>query len=164
MLRSLLIIGLLPLAISSLAQTDVVKTPDSPTARTGEIPIIVPVDVTVIGDIDVAPAPPACNDTEGQDRSSCIHKEVLAAIRKGMDASADRSGPHSHPVMITFVINQFGEMKDIRVEHTGSTELPKKVIVALYALPKFSPARKDGKAVGSTVKITYPYESLFTAE
>ncbi len=89
---------------------------------------------------------------------------MLAAVRKGMDQSADASGPHSQPVLITFAINQFGEMKDIRVEHTGSSDLPKKVIVALYALPRFVPAKKDGASVGTVISLSYPYDALFPAE
>jgi hypothetical protein len=81
-----------------------------------------------------------------------------------MDQGAQASGPHSHPVSISFAINQFGDMKDIRVEHTGSSDLPKKVIVALYALPKFIPAKMDGASVATTVSITYPYDALFAEE
>jgi hypothetical protein len=169
MLRSLL--ALLPiLFVSNVpAQKDPALTPSDSLHEPKhhgqtEVPTVNSTDVKVTGAFDVAPAPPACAESEGQARLNCISDEVLAATRKGSDPSADRSGPHSYPVLITFVINQYGEMKDIRVEHTGASELPKKVIVALYALPKFIAARKDGKAVGATVSITYPFEALFSTE
>ncbi|MCB0770531.1 MAG: hypothetical protein KDC00_09010 [Flavobacteriales bacterium] len=121
-------------------------------------------NVLVSGSYDIAPAPPSCADTEGDGRLNCLSTEVLAAVRKRMDQGAQASGPHARPVSISFAIDQFGDMKDIRVEHTGSSELPKKVIVALYALPKFIPAKKDGASVGTTVSISYPYEALFVED
>ena len=168
MLRTMTLPALVFLAMGLAAQ-DTLSTPaDSVSAPTslglGEMPTIRSKEVKVTGEYDVAPAPPACAELAGEARQNCISVEVLAAVRKGLDQNAQASGPHSHPVLITFVINQFGDMKDIRVEHTGSSDLPKKVIVALYALPKFVPAKKDGSSVGTTVSITYPYEALFSKE
>lgn len=169
MLRSLLALVPILFVCSVPAQKDAALAPADSLQEPKylgqtEVPTANTTDVKVTGEFDVAPAPPACAESEGQARLNCISTEVLAAIRKGSDPSADRSGPHSYPVLITFVINQYGEMKDIRVEHTGASDLPKKVIVALYALPKFIAARKDGRAVGATVSITYPYEALFSTE
>jgi hypothetical protein len=168
MLRSSTLSALLLLAVGLAAQDTPSNPADSASKPSqlglGEMQTISSKDVQVKGDYDVAPAPPACTELAGEARLNCVSSEVLAAIRKGMDQDAQAAGPHSHPVLISFVINQFGDMKDIRVEHTGSSDLPKKVIVALYALPKFVPAKKNGASVGTTLNITYPYAALFTKE
>jgi hypothetical protein len=162
MLRYLLPCFALALSICTKAQTGT----DQPvkTGSTGLTTITAPVSVVVSGDHDVAPAPATCVEKQGQPRLNCLSNEVLAAIRAKMDpADAGKSYP-SATVVVTFVINQFGDMKDIRVEHQGTADLSKKVIVALYALPKFTPATKGGSNVGSTVKVTYAYEALFAPE
>lgn len=123
-----------------------------------------PTAVTIQGDHDTPPAPQACKGKSGQVVLDCLSREVLAAIRAKMDPLDATSSVSPALVVVTFVINQFGDMKDIRVEYNGTSDLSKKVIVALYTLPKFAPATKDGSNVGTSVKVTYPYKALFEAE
>jgi len=118
-----------------------------------------------VGDFDTPPAPPACAEFAGQERLDCVSEKVLAEVRSKVGkAGLDMKSWGHTPVSITFLVNQFGDMKDIRVEHFGDNELPKKVIVALYGLPKFTPANKGGANVSATIQLTYSYAQLFPAE
>ena len=123
-----------------------------------------PTAVTIQGDHDTPPAPQACKEKSGQVLLDCISREVLTAIRAKMNPADATSGPHAYPVIVMFQVNQYGEMDDVRVEHTGSADLPKKVIVAVYGLPTFVPASKGGVAVGTNVTVTYPFEALFAKD
>ena len=122
------------------------------------------VGVAIVGDHDIAPAPLSCADKTGEFRNDCMYHQVLAAIRSKMGAQDPNDGAVAYPVAISFVVNQFGDLKSIRVDHTGSAELPNKVVMALYDMPTFAPATKAGTNVGSTVTITYPYQSLFAKD
>lgn len=147
--------------IEKSAPVEMAKPEGTLTPITSAMPATV---VEITGAPDVAPAPSACAEKKGQARLDCLSREVLGAIRAKLDPSEAGSGPHSYPVIITFVVNQFGDMKDIRVEHTSGSDLPKKVIVALYAMPKFVPAMKGGATIGTSVKLTYPFEALFSKD
>jgi len=80
-----------------------------------------------------------------------------------MDPADAPKSSSTAPVVVTFVINQLGDMKDIRVEHNRTSDLSKKMIVALYALPKFTPATKGGSNVGTSVKVTYTVSQFVMA-
>lgn len=122
------------------------------------------VGVLIVGDHDTAPAPEACAGKSGELRNDCMYQQVLATIRSEMGTQDPNDGAVAYPVAISFVVNQFGDLKNIRVDHTGSTDLSNKVVTALYDMPKFAPATKAGANVGSTVTITYPYQSLFATD
>ena len=106
------------------------------------------------GDPDVAPAPAACAEKIGQPRLDVLPRELLATVRAKIDVADAVSSSSSAPVVVTFVIDQFGDMKDIRLEHNGRSDLSKKIIVPLHTLPKFAPASKNGSNVGTSVKVT----------
>lgn len=118
-------------------------------------------NVVVSGTPDVVPAPAACKEKTKQDRLDCMHGEVLTALRAKLTEADAGAGPLGSPVVISFAINEYGEMKDIHVDNASSPDLPKKVIVALYAMPKFAPAEKDGKTIGTKVTVSYPFDALF---
>lgn len=120
--------------------------------------------VTIVGDPDVAPTAEACSDRSGEQRNDCMYLQVLEAIRTKMGAKDPNDGSAAYPVEINFAVNQFGDIKSVRVVHTGPDELSNKVTTALYGMPKFTPAVKAGANVGSSVTITYPYETLFAKE
>jgi len=115
------------------------------------------------GDFDTPPSHPDCAKAEGQaclDRTSAL---VLIKIKESMGAPSQDLAIHGNDVVsISFGINQFGDMKDIRVQElVGDKELYQKIMVALYDLPKFTPAMKDESAVGATMHINYRYADLF---
>ncbi len=118
-------------------------------------------NVVVSGDPDLAPAPAACKEKAAQERLDCLSREVLGAIRAKLSESDAGIGSHANPVVINFTVNEYGEMEGIKVDNASSTDLPKKIIVALYALPTFAPAEKGGKTIGTKVTVTYPYDALF---
>lgn len=114
------------------------------------------------GDFDVAPAHPECAGKEGQESLDCTAARVRKLIVEKLgEPSLDLEQWGSSAVGIHFSINQFGEVKDIRVDHSGDQQLSKQVIIALYDLPKFDPATNKGTAVNSTMEVNYRYEDLF---
>lgn len=115
------------------------------------------------GDFDTPPCHPDCAKAEGQ---ACLDKTsslVLAKLKGAMGTPvADLATHGNSPVSVSFAINQFGDMKDIRVQElVGDKELYQKIMVALYDLPKFAPAIKDGAATGATMHLNYRYADLF---
>ncbi len=114
------------------------------------------------GDFDKLPHHPECEGKEGQESLDCTAAQIRKLSAEKLGAPGlDMEQWGSSAVAINFTINQFGEVKDIRVDHSGDQELSKKLIVALYDLPKFDPATKEGKAVNSSMQVNYRYEELF---
>jgi len=118
---------------------------------------------SAVGDFDSPPSHPDCAKAEGQaclDRTSAL---VLSKLQESMGTPAQDLDIHGNDVVsISFGINQFGDMKDIRVQElVGDKDLYQKIMVALYDLPKFTPAMKDGSSVGATMHISYKYADLF---
>jgi len=171
MYRSLSILFGLTIAVGLFAQetpTNIIKS--EPKEMTNLAPNESVIDgsakvgVVIVGDHDIAPTAESCVGKDGDVRSDCMYHQVLAAIRAKMGNQDPNDGAVAYPVAISFVVNQFGDLKNIRVDHTGSADLSNKVITALYDLPKFAPATKAGTSVGSTVTLTYPYQSLFATD
>jgi hypothetical protein len=128
--------------------------------RPGGVIIMSP--ATASGDFDVPPAHPECAGEEGQDRLECTSDQIFALVKEKVgEPTLDMGEWGTSPVNINFSINQFGEVKDIRVEHSNDTGLQRKVIIALYELPKFNAATKGGKPVTSSMQVNYTYEELF---
>jgi hypothetical protein len=114
------------------------------------------------GDFDVAPSHPSCEKMKGQEQLDCTAAEVKKVIRSKMKEPAlDIKQWGTSAVSIFFTINQYGEVKDVRVDHSGDAELSKHVMVALYDLPRFVPARKAETNVTSSMQVNYRYEELF---
>ncbi|MBK6946168.1 MAG: hypothetical protein IPH21_16100 [Flavobacteriales bacterium] len=115
------------------------------------------------GEFDTPPSHPDCAKAEGQaclDRTSSL---ILTKLKTSMGVPSQDLATHGNKVVsISFGINQFGDMKDIRVqEQVGDKDLYQKIMVALYDLPKFTPAMKDGATTGATMHINYTYADLF---
>ncbi|MEO8590506.1 MAG: hypothetical protein ABI432_14110 [Flavobacteriales bacterium] len=115
-----------------------------------------------LGDFTSAPAVKGCGDLKEQPRLDCSAEKVLAAIRGQVGAPAlDMKAFGASPVTVTFVVNQFGDVKDIRVEHPGDVALNKAVTLALYGLPRLVPASKGTADVIASLQFKYPYSELF---
>ena len=114
------------------------------------------------GDFDKLPFHPECEGKIDQESLDCSATQIRKLIGEKLgEPSLDLEQWGSSAVGINFTINQFGEVKDIHVDHSGDQDLSKKVIIALYDLPKFNAATKEGKAVNSSMQVNYRYEDLF---
>ncbi len=114
------------------------------------------------GDFDVAPAHPTCENSKGQERLDCTAAEVKKIIRSKMkEPGLDLKQWGTSAVSIMFAVNQYGEVKDVRIDHSGDPELSRNVMVALYDLPRFVPARKGEGNVSANMQVNYRYEELF---
>lgn len=114
------------------------------------------------GDHDVPPLHPECSEQKGQDALDCTADRIKRLIREKLgEPKLDLEQWGSSVVGLDISINQFGEVKDIKVDHSGDDQLSRQVIIALYDLPKFVPATKDGAAVNSGMVVNYRYEDLY---
>ncbi|MEZ4805906.1 MAG: hypothetical protein R2815_00335 [Flavobacteriales bacterium] len=122
------------------------------------------VGITATGDHDTPPSHPQCSDRK-DGALDCTADLVLAGIRQHMEApTMDLKTYGEYPVTVTFVVNRFGDMKDVRVDHSAEADLAKRIVVAVYDMPKFTPAVKAGAATGSTIQVVYRYADLFDQE
>ena len=112
----------------------------------------------VTGTFDEAPALPSTQKLAGQQRIDATAAAVLEAVRKRMPSTA-ADEMRSITVSIHFTVDQYGDVKDIRVQHQGEPKLMNTVSVALYEL-RFIPATKDGVATRVQWSITCPREAL----
>ena len=112
----------------------------------------------ITGDFDQAPAFASTQKLSGQERIDATAAAVLDAVRKRMPAPQAEE-VRSITVSIHFTVDQYGDVKDIRVQHQGEPKLMNTVTVALYAL-RFIPATKDGTATRVQWSITCPREAL----
>jgi hypothetical protein len=112
----------------------------------------------VTGTFDEAPALPGTQKLAGQQRIDATAAAVLEAVRKRMPSTA-ADEMRSITVSIHFTVDQYGDVKDIRVQHQGEPKLMNTVSVALYEL-RFIPATKDGAATRVQWSITCPREAL----
>lgn len=120
--------------------------------------------ITATGDFDAPPSHPECS-AKKDGALDCTAGLVLKGIRAHMVApTMDLKTYGEYPVTVTFVVNQFGDMKDVRVDHSADADLAKRIVVAMYDMPKFEPAHKADAATGSTVEVVYHYADLFEEE
>jgi len=61
-------------------------------------------------------------------------------------------------VLISFVIDIYGKIGDIKIIESGGEKLDKKCIKALKKMKKFIPAKMDGKAVPTTIKLPLVFQ------
>jgi hypothetical protein len=94
----------------------------------------------------------------GEDRVACTAEEVLEQIRSKLKAEAPA---YMDVVVVDFDIDEYGDVKTIRANCASEPDLGKAVIVALYGMPKFIPAKKEGTRVASHCTFHYPVASLF---
>jgi hypothetical protein len=124
--------------------------------------VIILSPATATGDFDVPPAHPECVEMEGQEMLDCTSKKILELVKQKTETPMlDMEQWGTSHVSINFSIDQFGGVKDTRVEHSTDKDLHKKVILGMYELPNFQPATKDGKSTGSSMQVNYRYEELF---
>jgi hypothetical protein len=118
--------------------------------------------ISVTGEHDVPPAHADCKTRKGQERLDCTNEHLLGVIRKHLGPPAfDLDEWGDSIVAISFSLNQYGEVKNIRVEHKVDGGLAQPITVALYSASGFAPAMKDGAAVHSALQLNYRYADLF---
>ena len=88
----------------------------------------------------------------------CTADEVLKQIRSRLKAEAPA---YMDVMVVDFDIDEYGDVKTIRANCASEPELGKAVIVALYGMPKFIPAKRDATKVASHCTFQYPVSALF---
>jgi len=94
-----------------------------------------------------------------EDNVKCTAEAVLRQIRSKLKAEAPA---YLDMVVVDFDIDEYGDVKTIRANCASEPELGKAVIVALYGMPKFIPAKRDAARVASHCTFQYPVVDLFT--
>lgn len=114
------------------------------------------------GDFDVPPSHPACQELGGDPRKACNALQVLTEIRSRLKAVPPTTKPvGSARIKVDFDVNQFGDVKQINVDYAGDKGLANQIIVALYGLPKFLPATKEGARAMGHCSFEYAPSLLF---
>jgi hypothetical protein len=122
-------------------------------------------DWAFTGTFDVPPTHPNCKDLAGEPRKACTAEQVLAEIKARLKAVPPATlPPASVRIVVNFDVDQFGLVKQIAVEYSGDKALANQIIVALYGLPKFLPATKDGARAPSHCTFDYAPSLLFEAD
>ena len=93
-----------------------------------------------------------------EDNVKCTAEEVLKQIRSKLKAEAPA---YMDMMVVDFDIDEYGDVKTIRANCASEPELGKAVIVALYGMPKFIPAKRDAARVPSHCTFQYPVADLF---
>ena len=88
----------------------------------------------------------------------CTAQAVLRQIRSKLKAEAPA---YLDMVVVDFDIDEYGDVKTIRANCASEPELGRAVIVALYGMPKFIPAKSDATRVPSHCTFQYPVADLF---
>ena len=96
-----------------------------------------------------------------EDDLKCTADEVLKQIRSKLKAEAPA---YMDMVVVDFDIDEYGDVKAIRANCASEPELGKAVIVALYGMPKFIPAKKEAVRVRSHCTFQYPVADLFAKQ
>lgn len=120
--------------------------------------------VEISGEFDLPFAHPECNLDDPVERKDCSTQQLIKDIRKNLTYDPSKGGKpveSDKAVDIRFSVNQFGNIKSIRVVYTGDKQISQSIIQALYSVPKMLPARKGGSAVPCAVDMSIPYESIF---
>jgi hypothetical protein len=117
------------------------------------------------GDFDVPPAHPKCAELVGEPRKSCTAQEVLTEIKTRLKAVPPATlPPASVRIVVDFDVDQYGDVKRIGVVYAGDQALANQIIVALYGLPKFNPATKEGARAVSHCTFDYSPALLFAKD
>jgi hypothetical protein len=93
----------------------------------------------ITGAFDIAPAHPECAAAIGDDRDACTAEQVLKSLQS---QGSIKSEAVAMVVDVSFTVNEYGEVKDIRIQGIADQAFMQKVIVALYAMPRFAYATK----------------------
>ncbi len=116
---------------------------------------------SITGDFTVSSAHPSCAKGTGtEERAACTAHEVLVRINTQLKAARPKS---LDVVTIDFDVDEYGDVKAIRANTGAEPELGKALIVALYGMPEFEAAKKDGKRTASHCSFSYPVNDLFPA-
>ena len=125
-----------------------------------ETPALQEPTVVVSGDFDTPSGHPECDAREGTDRERCTAEVILREVKARIPEAP--AGWESYEDMgIRFDVNAFGNITGIVVESMEDQVIHQAVVTTLYALPKFIPARKDGKGMGSRYELRYPMRLVF---
>ena len=115
------------------------------------------------GDHAEPPAHPSCLEGSATERQACTGEAVLNEIRGKIKLAAPETmPPASVRVQVDFDVNQFGDVKQVNVTYGGDVSISRSIITALYALPKFIPAKKEGFRTASHCSFSYAPALLFT--
>lgn len=144
-MRTALFLFLLSLACSSHAQ---------------EAPAVPDLTVVVSGDFDSPSGHPECEGKEAAERERCTAGVVLREV-KARIPEAPAGWESYEDLAVRFDVNAFGNVTGIVVESMEDRAIYQAVVTTLYALPKFIPARKDGKGTGSRYELRYPMRMVF---
>ena len=145
-------IGTLP--PDSAKTATAISTPPAPTVTTvhsnGHI---------IMGAFTAPCVHPDCAKAKtAEEKVGCTAGKVLERIKANLKAEAPA---YLDVVVVDFDIDEYGEVKTIRANCSSEPELGKAVIVALYGLPKFIPAKKDAARARAHCTFEYPVADLF---
>ena len=116
------------------------------------------------GDNDENLSHPLCSGSPQGDREDCTVEVLLSEIQKSLTykpTEENRPLEKDVSVEISFMVNEFGNIKNIKVQYSGDSRLKQAIIQALYSIPRMSPAMKDGAPAPSECMIIYPYDAIF---
>ncbi len=114
----------------------------------------------ITGDFTVSCAHPACGKGKtAEERAACTAMEVLKEIKAHLKVEPPA---YLDQVNVDFDVDIYGYVKTIRANCGTAPELGKAVIIALYGLPQFIAAQKDGTRAASHCTFSYASSDLFT--
>lgn len=111
------------------------------------------------GAFDVGPAHPECASKASGERDACTAQQILQGIR-----NQGTVNPQSLALVVdvAFGVNEYGEVKDIKIEGIADQRFMQKAIVALSNMPRFAYATKAEARTGSRCVFRVP-AALLTA-
>ena len=127
----------------------------------GGAPVVAPAQDAMTweftGAFDSAPAHTDCAAMVGDERNACTAQRVLQGIR-----SQGKVDPTAVALVVevSFGVNEYGEVKDIKLHGIADEPFMRKAIVALYAMPKFAYATKADVRIGSHCLFRIPAAML----
>jgi hypothetical protein len=166
-LRTTLPIPLLFLPLLAMAQGDhkgTTKVERSAAvemeAPEGGLAARVPQRSSIEGDFDTMPVHQECGSAPSEELLDCTVGMVLAHIRSRLKYTPEHRTDDGW-MLLTFEVDQYGDAKNVRVESHGDDRLSKAVIVSMYGMEQFQPARKGGERTRSRCNFVYSFAELF---
>lgn len=125
------------LAQFSIAQTDIPDHNDSTET----------IEVTVIEEI--LPSWLGCESEISEEaRSQCTYKKIQEFLSENLKYPTEAKKKNvTGTVYLTFVLNKFGKVEDVRVLQSVSPELDEEALRLISLMPNWNPGIQRGKAV-----------------
>ncbi|MEO8069224.1 MAG: hypothetical protein ABI599_16110 [Flavobacteriales bacterium] len=111
------------------------------------------------GAFDVGPAHPECATMPVQERDACTAQHVLQGI---LNQGTVDPVSLALVVEVSFGVNEYGEVKDIKVEGIADQRFMQKTVIAVSNMPRFAYATKAETRTGSRCLFRIP-AALLTA-